>query len=146
MENKPRILVVEEDVGLAQTLSFVLKTNGYDVATARDSEEAIEHVRMRPVELVFINSRVFVKNGLETHERISEMKPEVEVVVMIDSNLSQGPVKEIIERGLWAPLCKPFGVEELLAVIEDLIRFKTAALFIPVVDHHSECVPNQKAA
>jgi two-component system response regulator QseB len=146
MENKPRILIVEEDVVLAGTLSSVLKTNGYDVATAQDSEKAIKHIRMRPVELVFIDSKIFVMSGVETYERITEIRPKAEIVVMMDSHLSQGPAKEIIEQGLWAPLCKPFGVEELLAVIEDSMKFKTAALFIPVVQQHLECVPNQKAA
>jgi len=146
MENKPRILVVEGDVVLAQTLASVLKTNGYDVGTARNSEEAIEYMRKRRVELVFIDSKVFVTRGAEIYERINETRPDVEVVVMMDSHLSRGRLRDIMRQGLWAPLCKPFTIDELLAVVESYTRFRAAALVIPVVHRHSQWVPDQKAA
>jgi len=146
MENKPRILMVEEDVALARTLSSVLKMNGYDVVTAQDMRTATECLCQRPVELVFINSKTFLKGGMEAYERITEIRSEAEVVVMMDSYLNRGPMKEVIEQGLWAPLCKPFTVDELLAVIEDSMRFKTGALFIPVAHEYSASMSHRKAA
>lgn len=146
MENKPRILIVEEDVRLAQALSCVLRTNGYDVAAAYDVEEAVDHITTRPVELVFISSTMFTRNGVESYTRITGIKPEVDVVVIMESRLNQGLMTHIIEQSLWAPLCKPFTVDELLAVIEDSMRFKTAALFIPVAQGRSESTLNRMAA
>ena len=42
-KNKIRILVVEDDAAVRQTVSMILKTSGYDVVTAGDGCEALLH-------------------------------------------------------------------------------------------------------
>lgn len=146
MENKPRILLVQGDGVRANTLSTVLKTNGYDVGVAWDSEDAIAYLQKRPVELVFIESKMLLTDGVEIYERINEIRPEVEIVVMRDSLSTDDSLKDIEGRSLWGPLRRPFTIDKLLAIIEDFARFRTAALVIPAFIQHFSHVPDQKAA
>jgi two-component system response regulator HydG len=127
MENKTSILIVDGDVSLCRTLSFIVRRNGQDVTVAEDGAEAIERVTARPFDLIFIDSKIFLDNGVETYERIKKIRPEAEFVVMMTTRPTQGLVKEVIEQSLWGPLYKPLRAEEVFAVIENSVRFQTAS-------------------
>jgi len=47
MEAKARILIVDDNINLCKTMSFVLKRKGYEVSIAENGQQAIESVRER---------------------------------------------------------------------------------------------------
>ncbi len=54
MNEKGSILVVDDNLSLVKTMSFVLARKGYDVATASDGNEALERVREKTFDLIFM--------------------------------------------------------------------------------------------
>ena len=127
MGNKTSVLIVDCDMRVCKPLWFILTCRGCDVTTAKDGAEAIERVTARPFDLIFIDSEIFLDNGVETYERIKKIRPEAEFVVMMTTRPTQGLFKEVIEQSLWGPLYKPLRAEEVFAVIENSVRFQTAS-------------------
>ncbi len=52
MEDKASILIVDDNVSLVRTMSFVLKRKGFTVVTAKDGLEAIEKVKEMPFDII----------------------------------------------------------------------------------------------
>ena len=52
---KPRILIVEDEPGIADTLQYALRTEGFDPAWVSTGEEALASVRAQPPALVILD-------------------------------------------------------------------------------------------
>ncbi len=63
MEEKARILIVDDNDSLCTAMSFVLSRKGYSVATANDGMKAIEWVRESPFDLILLDIKLPVMDG-----------------------------------------------------------------------------------
>jgi CheY-like chemotaxis protein len=67
MENKASILIVDDNISLCKTMSFVLRRKGYAVVTANNGPVAIEMVKERPFDIVFMDIKMSPMDGVETY-------------------------------------------------------------------------------
>lgn len=121
-----RILVMDDEEGVRETLAEILRLNGFEVETARDGNEALEKFRKalsegRPFGLVILD--LTVPGGLGGREilpRLKELDPEVRTVVA--SGYSQDPVMENFrEHGFDGALLKPFTARDLIETISRIL-------------------------
>ncbi len=82
MNHKANILIVDDNTSLCKTMSFVLGRKGYAVATARDGPEAIERVKENPFDMIFMDIKMPLMDGVETYRRIKQIRPEAVVMMM----------------------------------------------------------------
>ena len=126
-EEKTRILIVDDNISLCETMSFILRHNGYAVTTAHSGPEAIERVRERPFDIIFMDIKMPVMDGVETYRKIEKIRPEA-LVVMITAYA----VKDMIQKELQKRACeiiyKPLDIENVLAVIEEAKKLKEGAV------------------
>jgi DNA-binding response OmpR family regulator len=106
----PRVLVVDDDPGVRNTLNRYLTERGYEVAAAPDGAEALPLLkRLRP-HLVLLDIDMPVMNGVETLQRIRELDSQAAVMMM-----SGHSTVEMMERcrdyGAYDYLVKPFDFE-----------------------------------
>jgi len=67
MNEKPRVLVVEDDVHIAQVLTFMLERQGYRVIYAEDGRAAVQHIVSSPVpDLVLLDVMLPFVDGFES--------------------------------------------------------------------------------
>lgn len=109
-----RILIVEDDVSINQMMKLVLEQEGFDVATAGNGQQALQHLSEtadKP-ELILLDHRMPEMDGSEFMEAIRKDRTLSSIPIVsltgLDSPPTVGPV-----------LRKPFQVEELLAVISE---------------------------
>src|SRR5512140_1447450 len=83
---KTRVLIVEDDASMTRYLSTYLARHNFDVQSVDSGEEAIHTFRVHDPELVLMDVALGGMSGLETLERIKEIKPEVSVIMISGQN------------------------------------------------------------
>jgi two-component system, NtrC family, response regulator HydG len=133
------ILVVDDNKSLLTTLSMVLRHHGYNVKTASGGEQAIGIVREHPFDIIFMDVKMPVMNGVETFKRIKSIRSE-SVVIMMTAYEVEELLQEAIEAGAYGILNKPFEVENAISMIEESISSEKGKLILIVDDDYSTCI------
>jgi DNA-binding response OmpR family regulator len=120
MNDRPRILVVDDDADIRILLRELLQRAGYDVDEVEDGRAALRQLYATPPALVILDVTMPGMDGYQTLERIRDLS---EVPVMMLTARTQELEKV---RGLAAGaddyVAKPFGRQELLARVQALLR------------------------
>jgi DNA-binding NtrC family response regulator len=112
-----KILVVDDEPVLRDSLEVALKTSNYEVITARTGEEGLERFKNENPDLVLLDHWLPGINGDEVLRRIKEEDPEIPVIIMT----AQGSIEMAVNSmklGAFDFLVKPFELEQA----EDLIK------------------------
>ncbi len=116
-----RILIVEDDKKLADSLVAGLKTHGYDPIAARTGEDAFFLIHTtRPV-LVLLDLNLSGRGGLEILTQIRNESIDVRVLILTSQDSADDRVVGL-NTGADDYLGKPFSFPELLARISALLR------------------------
>lgn len=109
------ILIVDDDAGMADTLTDILQANQYEVATAHSGDAAVSMVRRRAYDLVLMDIQMPGLNGVEA---LTTMKAEglAKRVIMMTAHTQGKLVKEAEEQSGFPVLPKPLDVERVLSL------------------------------
>ncbi|MDC4232673.1 MtrAB system response regulator MtrA [Actinomyces sp. B33] len=115
-----RILVVDDDVALAEMIGIVLETEGYAVSTCSDGAHAVEEFRSLAPDLVLLDLMLPGLDGIEVCRRI---RRESDVpVVMLTARSDTSDVVAGLEAGADDYVPKPFKPKELVARVRARLR------------------------
>jgi len=120
MNDKPRILVVDDEPQLTRVLRTGLKSHGYDVRTAADGLSGLETFNDWHPDLVITDLAMPNMNGLELCRKLRAVSP-VPVIVLSAKGEEKTKV-EALDIGADDFVTKPFGIDELLARIRAALR------------------------
>ena len=109
---RTRVLIVDDDVNLAQYLSTYLSQHSFDVSTVTSGEEAIGMFRACDPNLVLLDVAMPGMNGISTLERVKQIKPEVAVILLSAQNHPEAIFKAS-KLGADDYIAKPFEPNEL---------------------------------
>ena len=121
-----KILVIDDEPVLRDSLEVALKTSGYEVLTARTGEEGLERFKKENPDLVLLDHWLPGMNGDEVLRRIKEEDPEIPVIIMT----AQGSIEMAVssmKMGAFDFLVKPFDLDQVEALIKkglDRIRLR----------------------
>lgn len=118
MEEKGNIFIVDDNAGLCRILSFVLRRKGYAVTTANDGAEAFEKAKETPFDIIFMDIKMPLMNGVETYRRVKKIRPEA-VVIMMTAYGVEDLVQEALDEGAFAIMYKPLDIEKVISLIEE---------------------------
>jgi DNA-binding response OmpR family regulator len=79
---KPNILVVDDEPVARQSLSDILRLEGYVVNSVPNGQAAVEFVRTHPIELMIVDLRMPGMDGLEVIQVVNQVSPETEVILL----------------------------------------------------------------
>lgn len=112
-----RILVVDDEANIRMTLSLCLEAEGHNVVTASNIEDALEEIARRAFDLVFLDLRLGMQNGLDYIPQIVQENPWTRVVV-ITAYASVDTAVEAMKRGASDYLPKPFEAAQVILVTQ----------------------------
>jgi len=116
------IMIVDDDPNTCETLKDNLEERGYVVTTALNGEEAIEIAKERPNDVVFIDAKLPSLNGLIVYLDMKRINPDVVAVMMTAyRDEMKDMVEKALEEGAFACLYKPFGINEVMVILEGII-------------------------
>ncbi|HWR36179.1 MAG TPA: sigma-54 dependent transcriptional regulator [Clostridia bacterium] len=109
---KTRVLVVDDDAATARFLSSYLIRRNFDVSVAATGEEAIRMFRVYDPTLVLLDLAMPGMSGIDTLERLKQIKPEVSVI-MLSAQSSPEIIFKASKLGADDYIGKPFEPKEL---------------------------------
>jgi two-component system response regulator AtoC len=111
-----RILIVDDDPGLRESLELVLAAEGYEVVGAQNADEALGQLAQGPVDVVLCDLRMPGMNGIELLPELVRRLPNA-TVIMMSAFGSADLAIEAMKRGAYDYLAKPFAPSEILLTI-----------------------------
>jgi len=111
MSDRPRVLVVDDEMGPRESLRMILKPR-YEIATADSGEAALKTLGTFHPDLIFMDIKMPQMDGIELLRRIKGADPSIEVV-MITAYASLETVKNALTHGAFEYLIKPFSRQDL---------------------------------
>jgi two-component system, OmpR family, response regulator len=115
-----KVLIVEDDPNLLETLKYNLRKEGYDVVMASDGEQALEVARREKPDLIILDIMLPKINGFEVC-RI--LRKEMTVPILILTAKADETDKIVgLEIGADDYMTKPFSMRELLARVRAMLR------------------------
>ncbi len=121
MKEKAHILVVDDSISMCRSMALILERKGYSVTTAVDGLEAIDRVREKPFDIIFMDIKMPGLDGVETYRRIKQIRPN-SVIVMMAGYWDNDLVEGVQQEGAYAVLYKPLDMEKVLTMINENIQ------------------------
>lgn len=126
MSFKPRILIAEDESGIADTLQYVLKSDGFTPVWCATAEEAIAQFALEPPALAILDIGLPDLNGFELFKRLQALNqsmggPEVPMVFL---TARSDEIDRVVGLELGADdyIAKPFSPRELVARVRTILR------------------------
>jgi DNA-binding NtrC family response regulator len=120
---RPVILVVDDDPGVRESFRLILEDH-YDVVDVPDGPSALDVVRASPMDLVLLDIRLPVMDGIEVLERIKAIDERVEVILVTAVKTVRTAVAAM-KLGAFDYLTKPFEEDELLSLASRALERRT---------------------
>jgi DNA-binding NtrC family response regulator len=116
-KKEARILVVDDDKALADTLVEYLLKMGYQAAPAYGGKEALATFEMRDFQLVITDLKMPEMDGMELLDALRKLDSRVMVMVITGYGTIESAV-EAIKKGAYDFIPKPFKMEELEIIVK----------------------------
>ncbi len=136
MSRKANILVVDDNEEFCQNVADILELEDYTITTAYDGFKAIELVKQNGFDLILMDVKMPVMDGLETFRKIKELMPFIPVI-MVTAYAVEELVREALREGAFGFLPKPLDFDRLLALIGQ--AEPNGALVLVVDDDQAVC-------
>lgn len=114
------ILVVDDDLALAEMISIMLRGEGFDTILASDGPQAIESLQASSADLVLLDVMLPGMDGMDVCQRIRELSGIP--IIMLTAKSDSADVVRGLESGADDYVVKPFNPKELVARIRTRLR------------------------
>ncbi len=124
MANSPySVLVVDDEANVRKLLSEIFTKEGYRVTTANNGQQALELVAQSPFDLVVMDIRMPVMNGLEAFHVLREHHPNITVIITT-AFVSISTAIEAMKLGAYNYISKPFDITEVKLNVRRALEIK----------------------
>ncbi len=127
MTKMPRILVVDDEAAMRQSLRDWLMEDDYEVDLAASGEDAISMARDRSWDIILLDLKMPGMDGLETMSRLKKVIPETEILMMTAYGSIDTAV-QAMKEGAFDYLVKPFDPDEIDMLIKKIVAHKELVL------------------
>jgi two-component system KDP operon response regulator KdpE len=123
--SRPRILLVDDEPSLLATIAPLLRSQGYDVATATSGHAALDSVDRQLPQLVVLDLGLPDLDGVEVCRRLREGRSVP--ILVLSARGAEADKVAALDGGADDYVTKPFGAEELLARVRAALRRSTTS-------------------
>ena len=116
-----KILIVDDEVNMLESLSEVLRNKGYLVATARNGLEALEKLKEKYFNVAIADLKMPEMGGMELLEVMKERYPQTPVV-MLTGYATINSAVDAMKKGAYDYLVKPFSPDKILLIAKKIME------------------------
>jgi DNA-binding response OmpR family regulator len=124
---KSSILIVDDELVARQSLTDILKLEGYNTAAVPNGQAAVEYVRTHPIDLVIVDLRMPGMDGLQVVQAVNQVSPDTEVVLLTAYGSMDSAVQALRLR-IHDYLTKPASPPQVLASVKKGLARRNAKL------------------
>ena len=154
MEDKERILIVDDDEGDCRSLALILGKKGYETETAGTGQEAIKKVEGSFFNVAFLDVGLPDMEGVELLAPLKEMHPDM-VVIVVTGYASLQTAVQALHEGASAYITKPLDVDKVLVTVREVLErqrlveekrrmekaLRVSHNFLEIANRHTEMIP-----
>lgn len=122
---RPLVMVVIDEPALRYLFTINLSSRGYDVLDMRGSTDVISFVEKNRPDLVILDLMIGSINGFEVCKELCEYR--MASVITLNMRGGDADLIKCLEMGVDDYIGKPFGIDELIARINAVLRYKRFA-------------------
>ena len=116
-----RVLIVEDEPNIVESLSFLLRRGGFDVVAAADGEAALADLRSQPARLMILDLMLPKANGFEVLKAVRSDPVLAGMRVLILTAKGQASDRRLAEAiGVDAFMTKPFSNRQIMSEVRRL--------------------------
>ena len=116
MRDKPLLLLIDDEMGLVESLTVLLQDEGFDVVSEVTGADGVDKFKEVTPDIVLTDVRMPKTSGIEVLEEIRRSAPEVPVVLMTAQASLQSAI-QAVNLGATHYVQKPFENDELVAIL-----------------------------
>jgi len=128
---KPRILIVDDDIGVLKFIRANLQTTDCETLVAMDGKEAMQVVEKELPDLIVLDIMMPKMDGFEVCRQIRQWSQVP--IIMLSARHDVGEKVKCLNSGADDYITKPFGVNELRARVHAVLRRSQSVGTVPVV-------------
>jgi PleD family two-component response regulator len=136
LDKKSRLLIVEDDLDLAEMLNAYFRVQNYEVLTAAWGEEAVKMSNENEVDLIVLDIRLPDIDGYEVCRRIREQRTtKLTPIIFLTEKSERSDKLQGLNLGVVDYITKPFDIQELRLRVRNAInRAKRTTVVNPITD------------
>lgn len=115
-----RILIIDDEMVICESLAGWLRRDGYDVSTALSGEEALEILKQKNFDILLLDIQMDGISGIDVLSHVKENYPDIDVI-MITAFGSVSSAVQAMKLHAFDYILKPFDPDELGVLIKKLI-------------------------
>ncbi len=123
---KVQILWADDEIDLLKPHIMFLENKGYQVTTATNGRDAVDFVKSREFDIIFLDENMPGLNGLETLVQIKNVRSSVPVV-MITKNEEEAIMEEAIGGKIADYLIKPVNPNQILLSLKKISKINDSS-------------------
>jgi two-component system response regulator HydG len=116
MNQKPSVLVIDDESGILDTLRILLKKEGFEVLTAQGGKAGLDQIRSGTYDIVLSDVRMPQVTGIDILNAAREQDPMTPVILMTAQASLQTAI-QAVNQGAFYYIQKPFANDELVAIL-----------------------------
>jgi DNA-binding response OmpR family regulator len=125
--NKAHILVVDDEPVTRQSLTDILRLEGYTVSSVANGEAAVDYIRAYSVDLMLLDLRMPGMSGLEVIKVTTQLSPDTEII-MLTAHGSMETAVEALRQRIHDYLLKPASPAQVLDSVSRGLERRNAKL------------------
>ena len=121
MASAPKILIVDDDAEIVESLQAILESRGYQVVTARDGSAGLAEAEANPPDLLILDMMMPKKSGFLVLEKLRTRPEGLIPTIMMTGNEGSRHRAYAEMLGVKEYLRKPFPLEKLLRAVREAL-------------------------
>ncbi|MFT7639637.1 MAG: DNA-binding response OmpR family regulator [Pirellulaceae bacterium] len=117
-----RILLVDDDMEIVESMKFALEAKGFEVVVARDGNQGLAMAEREDPDLLILDMMMPKRSGFLVLERLRRTRPIPIKVIMITANEGSRHKAYAEMLGVDDYLRKPFGMDRLIESVQRLLN------------------------
>lgn len=116
MTRTARVLIIDDDRDVAESLADVVESRGHAVGLAFSGEEGLAKFCEQPFDVVFVDVKMPGMNGVETYLKVRKMSPGTNVVMMTGFSIEQ-ILRDANQRGVLRVIDKSVAAADIGPIV-----------------------------
>jgi two-component system response regulator HydG len=137
--NKGRILIVDDEPSVRDSLSRWFRDDGYEVGVAEGANDALTRLAERRWDLALLDIRMRGTDGIELQRRISEIDPDL-LVIFMTGYASVDTAVQALKQGAYDYLTKPLDPDDVAHLVQKALSHRRTTeenvRMKEVIEHH----------
>ena len=117
MQIETHVIVVDDDVSFAVSLSDILQEKGFKAVVANNGKDAIKAAKEIFFDVVLMDIKMPAMDGVETYKEIKKISPQT-VVMMMTAFSREDLIKDALKEGVYGLLYKPLDIDRVVKMIK----------------------------